>query len=57
MCIIEFTAWLFSFLLSDSYDAIVTCAAFMPGQLNQSCFPEMVRIVKSGMYKLLHEYK
>ncbi|XP_072044225.1 methyltransferase-like protein 27 [Amphiura filiformis] len=32
----------------DTYDGLVCCGSFVPGHLNQSCFPEMIRIVKPG---------
>ncbi|XP_072044224.1 methyltransferase-like protein 27 isoform X3 [Amphiura filiformis] len=31
-----------------TYDGLVCCGSFVPGHLNQSCFPEMIRIVKPG---------
>ncbi|XP_072022256.1 methyltransferase-like protein 27 [Amphiura filiformis] len=32
----------------DTYGGLVCCGSFTPGHLNQSCFPEMIRIVKPG---------
>ncbi|XP_072046648.1 methyltransferase-like protein 27 [Amphiura filiformis] len=35
-------------IANDTYDALVCAGSFYPGHLNQSSFPEMVRLVKPG---------
>ena len=34
--------------VSDTYDGLVSSGALALGQLNQDCFPELIRIVKPG---------
>lgn len=35
-------------IADNTYDALVSCGSFSPESLNQSCFPDIARIVKPG---------
>ncbi|XP_072045685.1 methyltransferase-like protein 27 [Amphiura filiformis] len=51
-------------IADDSYDVVVCNGTFAPGQMDQTSFPELTRITKSGgfiifsvSFKYLHEWK